>query len=161
VTVYLLRHGIADERRPDRPDEKRALTEDGRKKLRLVLARARAAGVGPSLILTSPYVRAVQTAEVAAEALGYKGSIVRIDALTPGSSPEAVWREIRDRTGEAAILLAGHEPLLGQTAGYLLGTPALAIDLKKGALLRLDVDESARQPRGVLEWLLTAKLAAI
>jgi phosphohistidine phosphatase len=158
MEIYILRHGIADERRPDRPDEKRALTEEGRKKLRLVVERARAARVSPSLILTSPYLRAVQTAEIAAEVLGYQGSIIRIGALEPGSSPDTVWREIRDRSGEPAILLAGHEPLLSQTAGYLLGTPGLAIDLKKGALLRLDIDDFARQPRGVLQWLLTPKL---
>lgn len=159
MEIYILRHGIADDRRPDSPDEKRALTEDGRKKLRMVLGRARAAGVSPSLILTSPYVRAVQTAEVAADVLGYKGTIVRTNALVPVSSPEAVWREIRDHRDEAAVLLAGHEPLLSETAGYLLGAAEVAIDLKKGALLRIDVGESSRQPRGVLLWLLTPKLS--
>jgi phosphohistidine phosphatase len=159
MEVYILRHGIADDHRPDLPDEKRALTEEGRKKLRLVLGRARAAGVAPSLILTSPYVRAVQTAEIAAEVLGYKGTILRTNALVPVSSPEAVWRELRDHRDEPSVLLAGHEPLLSETAGYLLGSPGMAIDFKKGALLRIDVAEASRQPRGVLLWLLTPKLS--
>jgi phosphohistidine phosphatase len=159
MEVYLLRHGIADDRRPDAPDEKRALTAEGRKKLGLVLGRARAAGVAPSLILTSPYVRAVQTAEMAAQALGYRGAIMRTDALAPFSSPEAVWKELRDRAQETAVLVAGHEPLLSETAGYLLGAPGASIDLKKGALLRIDVEGAARQPRGILMWLLTPKLS--
>jgi len=160
MEIYILRHGIAEDRRPAKRDADRALTDEGRKKLRPVLDRARAAGVAPSLILTSPYVRAVQTAEMAAEALGYKGTLLRTEALVPGSSPEAAWLEIRKHRGEETILLAGHEPLLGAIAAYLLGVPELAIDFKKGALLRLDVDGSAREPHGTLQWLLTPKLAA-
>jgi phosphohistidine phosphatase len=160
MEVYILRHAIAEERRPGRRDQDRALTDEGRKKLRPVLDRARAAGVVPSLILTSPYVRAVQTAEMAAEVLGYKGTLVRTEALVPGSLPDAAWLEIRDHRAEKTILLAGHEPLLGEIAAYLLGVPELAIDFKKGALLRIDVDVSAREPHGALQWLLTPKLAA-
>ncbi len=159
MEIYILRHAIAEDHRPGRRDADRALTDEGRKKLRPVLERARATRVEPSLILTSPYVRAVQTAEMAAEALGYKGTLVRTDALVPGSVPQAAWLEIRDRRGEKAILLAGHEPLLSAIAAYLLGVPELAIDFKKGALLRLDVDAAAREPHGALQWLLTPKLA--
>ena len=160
MEIYILRHAIAEDRRAGRPDEERALTEQGRRKLRPVLERARAAGVSPSLILTSPYVRAVQTAEIAGEVLGYKRSIVQTGALIPGALPQAAWREIRERSGEEAILLAGHEPLLSALAGYLLGDSELSIDFKKGALLRLDVDASQREPQGTLQWLLTPKLAA-
>jgi phosphohistidine phosphatase len=160
MEVYILRHAIAEDRSASLRDPDRALTDEGRKKLRAVLERARAAGVAPSLILTSPYVRAVQTAEMAAEAFGYRGSIVRIDALIPGARPEAAWREIRARRGEKSILLAGHEPSLSALAGYLLGTPELAIDFKKGALLRLDLDASSREPRGALDWLIVPKLAS-
>ncbi len=160
MELYILRHGIAEERRPGKPDERRALTEEGRRKLRPVLERARAAGVVPSLILASPYVRAVQTAEMAAEILGHKGTLVRTDALIPGSLPEATWREIHERDGETAILLAGHEPLLSTIAAYVLGSRGLIIEFKKGALMRIDVDASARDPRGSLQWLITPKLAA-
>jgi phosphohistidine phosphatase len=160
MEIYILRHGIAEDHRPGRADEKRTLTDEGRKKLRLVLGRARAAGVAPSLILTSPYARALETAEIAAEVLGYRGTVVRTDALVPGSLPDAVWNEIRGHNEEDSVLLAGHEPLLSQTAAYLLGASGFVIDLKKGALLRIDLDEFSRQPRGVLQWLLTPKLAS-
>ncbi|HXN49570.1 MAG TPA: phosphohistidine phosphatase SixA [Bryobacteraceae bacterium] len=159
MEIYILRHAIAEDHRPGRRDQDRALTEEGRKKLRPVLERARSARVEPSLILTSPYVRAVQTAEMAAEALGYKGTLVRTETLVPGSVPQAAWLEIREHRGEKAILLAGHEPLLSAIAAYLLGAPGMAIEFKKGALLRIDVDASAREPRGTLQWLVTPKLA--
>jgi phosphohistidine phosphatase SixA len=63
VQIYLLRHGIAEN---STPDSDRALTPEGREKLRRVLARARDADVAPSLILSSPYRRALETAEIAA-----------------------------------------------------------------------------------------------
>ncbi|MGC9970999.1 MAG: phosphohistidine phosphatase SixA [Bryobacteraceae bacterium] len=159
MELYLLRHGIAEARRPGRADEKRELTEKGRERLRAVLEVARNAGVNPSLILTSPYPRAAQSAEMAAEILGCK-KVVRTEALLPGSSRETVWEEIRAYREETAILLAGHEPLLGQAASFLLGAAWVLVEMKKGALVAIDIDRFDGQPRGLLQWLLTAKLAA-
>jgi phosphohistidine phosphatase SixA len=73
---------------------------------------------------------------------------------------QAVWRLIRENGGQSAILLAGHEPQLSETASFLLGASSVLIDLKKGALLRIDLGRLDEAPRGVLQWLLTAKLAA-
>lgn len=160
MEVYILRHGVAEERRAGRTDSARALTGAGKVKLRQVLEIARAAGVKPSLILTSPYLRAAQTAEMAAQILGCADPIVQTDALLPSSPPQAVWRLIREQAGHTAILLAGHEPLLSKTASFLLGASWALMDLKKGALLRIDLDRLDEEPRGVLQWLLTAKLAA-
>jgi phosphohistidine phosphatase len=159
MELYLLRHGIAELRQPSRPDAQRALTEDGKVKLRKVLARAKKAGVAPSLILTSPYTRALQTAELAAEVLGYQGQIVKTPALLPGGSPPAIWAEIRSRPNERAVLLSGHEPLLSEAAAYLLNAPTLKMDLKKGALVRIDLERVTAEPQGELKWLLTPKTA--
>jgi phosphohistidine phosphatase len=159
MEIYLLRHGIAENRRPGRADAERKLTDEGKDKLRRVLSRARGAALVPSLILTSPLVRAVETAEIAAQVLGYAESIETTDALLPSSSPQAVWKELRGRAGERAVLLAGHEPLFSETASYLLGAPRVVIDFKKGALMRIDVDDTAGAPRGVLQWLLTPRLS--
>jgi phosphohistidine phosphatase len=159
MELYLLRHGIAEARQPGRADEKRQLTEKGRERLRAVLDVARNAGVNPSLILTSPYPRAAQTAEMAAEILGCK-KVVHTKALLPGASRETVWEEIRAHREETAILLAGHEPLLGQAASFLLGAAWVLVEVKKGALVAIDIDRFDGQPHGLLHWLLTAKLAA-
>lgn len=159
MEVYLLRHGIAEVRRPGRADEKRVLTEKGRERLRAVLEVARNAGVSPSLILTSPYPRAAQTAEMAAEILGCK-KVVPTKALLPGASRETVWEEIRAHREETGILLAGHEPLLGEAASFLVGAAWVLVEMKKGALVAIDIDRFDGQPRGLVHWLLTAKLAA-
>jgi phosphohistidine phosphatase len=159
MEIYLLRHGIAEDGQPGRPDSDRALTSEGREKLRRVLKRAAGAGVSPSLILSSPYRRAIETAEIAADVLEYKGKIVRTPALTPDTSPRDTWQEIRSRQTEEAVLLASHEPLTSALVAFLLGNPAMQVDVKKGALLRLDCDRLAAEPRCVLKWMLTPALA--
>jgi phosphohistidine phosphatase len=152
MQIYLLRHGIAEDPRPATPDADRALTSEGKEKLRRVLKRA---AVGPSLILSSPYKRAVETAEIAADVLGYTGKIVRIEALVPSGSPYAVWDELRARREETAVLLAGHEPLMSSIAAFLLDSPSLQIDMKKAALVRIDCEKLGAKPVGVLKWMLT------
>jgi len=159
MELYLLRHGIAEDQSPSGRDADRRLTDEGRDKLRRVLERAHAAGVRPSLILSSPLRRALETAEIAAHQLGYEGKITRTPALAPDASPEDVWDAIRDQRGEAALLLAGHEPLFSATVAYLLGTTRQMVHFRKGALLRIDVESFGVAPAGVLEWMLTAKLA--
>jgi phosphohistidine phosphatase len=158
MQVYLLRHGLAEEARPGVKDANRALVPEGVKKLREVMKLARAADVQPTLILTSPYRRAKETAEVAARELGYKGALVPAGCLTPDGSPETVWDELRAHKGEEQVLLVGHEPLFSGLAAYLLGAPSLQVDMKKGALVRVDMEHFGAQPRGVLRWMVTPKL---
>lgn len=155
MQIYLLRHGIAEGVRPGHSDSERALTSEGREKLRRVLKRARAADVAPSLILSSPYRRAVETADVAAEVLGYEGKVVRTRALEPDASPHDAWEEIRPRKDQRSILLASHEPLMSSLVAFLLDSPAIQVDMKKAALVRVDCDGFGPEPRGVLKWMLT------
>jgi phosphohistidine phosphatase len=160
MEIYLLRHGVAEDAHPGASDAERALTAEGRKKLLEVLRVAKAAGVRPSLILTSPYRRAVETAEIARFALGAKSEPLRTRALQPMAAPENLWDELRVHKDEPRVLLAGHEPMLSQTAGYLLGVPELNIDFKKGTLVRLDVEQFGPRPSAVLKWMLVPRLAA-
>jgi phosphohistidine phosphatase len=160
MEVYLLRHGVAEEPQIGQPDAERALTPDGRKKLRNVLRVAASAGVAPSLILTSPYKRALQTAPMAVEMLDYKGELLRTKTLEPGSTPKGVWDEIRDHKDESRILLVGHEPLFGRLMAFLLGAPNLQVDFKKGAIACIETERFPTEPHGVLRWMLTSKLAA-
>ena len=159
VEIYLLRHGVADDRASTGRDADRRLTEEGRDKLRRVLERAHGAGVQPSLILSSPLKRAIETAEIAARELGYEGKILRTDALLPGSSPQAVWEEIRRHRDESAILLSGHEPLFSATVAWMLGSTRAMIEFRKGALVRIDVESPGPVPAGVLQWMITRKTA--
>ena len=159
MEIYILRHGIAEEAHGGMRDADRALTPEGSKKLQHVLRRARAIDVQPPVILTSPYRRARETAQVAAEALRNGSSLLETQALTPDSSPEAVWDEIRVHKSEAQIMIVGHEPLLSSVYAYLLNAASVQIDVKKGSLGRIDVERFSGQPRGILRWLIYPKLA--
>jgi phosphohistidine phosphatase len=160
MEIYILRHGIAEDGSPGQPDSDRALTPEGKKKLRAVLRTAAAAGVSPTLMITSPYKRAVQTAQLAAEILNYKGHLLRTQVLEPGSRPGAVWEEVRVHKDEQSILLAGHEPLFSSLTAYLLGWPNLQVDFKKGAMACVEIYHFGPEPQGILKWMLTPKLAA-
>jgi phosphohistidine phosphatase len=160
MELYLLRHGIAEDRSASGRDADRALTEEGRNKLHRVLKRAAAAGVSPSLIISSPYKRALETAEIAAAELKYKGEILKAGTVLPDSSPPSLWSEIREHRNETSLLVAGHEPLFSATVAFLLGSTNAMVDFRKAALVRIDIHNFGAQPQGVLQWMLTPKLAA-
>ena len=161
MELYLLRHGIAESARPGMKDAERALTEEGRVKLRRVLQRAKEAGVKPDLILSSPYRRATETADLAAAALAYRGKIVQTPALAPHASPFEAWEEIRRRNRQSSVLLSSHEPLMSALMAFLLGNPAMQVDMKKAALARVDCERLDPEPEAVLKWLLTPATAGV
>lgn len=160
MQVYLLRHGIAEEAHGATSDGDRELTAEGRRKLRETLRVLASAEVRPSLILSSPLKRAVETAEIAREILKTRPDVLHTKALSPNSSVEQVWDEIRVHRDEPEMLLVGHEPLLSRLAAFLLGAPELRVDFKKGAILRLDVEAFGSQPRSTLRWFFAFRLAA-
>lgn len=160
MEIYILRHGNAAEAAGGMRDADRPLTPEGASKLQSVMRRAKAMGVEPTAVLTSPYRRAKETAQVAAEALRGGSTLVETRALTPDSSPELVWDEIRAHKKDPQIMIVGHEPLLSAVYAYLLGSGSIQIDVKKGSLGRVDVDRFVGQPRGVLRWLIYPKLVS-
>lgn len=159
MEIYLLRHAAAENAPPGMKDSDRALTPEGREKLKRVLKRAKSAGVEPGVILSSPYRRALETAEMAAEVLGYHRKVLQTAALVPDASPHDVWQEIRARKEESSILLASHEPLMSATVALFLANPAMLVDMKKSALVRVDSDRFGPEPHGILKWMLTPATA--
>lgn len=157
MEIYVLRHGEAEERETGLADRDRKLTAKGKKDLKEVLKIARKAETAPDLILTSPLRRAKETATIAADILGCK-SVVETRNLLPGASPEQIWSEISTDYKVDSILLAGHQPHLGSLIGLLLEA-AIMVDLKKGSLVRIETHGKLGPPRGVLKWMITAKLA--
>ena len=151
MNIDLLRHGAAESAGPGGADADRELTDQGRADLIDVLTRARDDGVKPSLILSSPFLRARDTAKLAAEILGYTGPIEHSPALEPERSPFDLWDAIRTRKHETEILLAGHLPLLGDLASILLGK---GVGIGTATLVRIHIPELVPEPEGKLEWIL-------
>ena len=139
MLIYLLRHGIAEDATGTQSDSERALTPEGKKKLREVLRTAsRAVSVTAALILSSPYRRALETAKLATDELGYRRRHTSPPRqLLPGAAPHQVWEELRVHRDSESLLLAGHEPLFSSLGAYLLGTPEVQIDFEKRATLPL------------------------
>jgi phosphohistidine phosphatase len=156
MIVYLCRHASAGRRRADPgQDERRRLDERGQQQARQMGAALAALGVRLDAILTSPLRRATQTAALVAGELGYQSAWQREDALRP-EADFAAFRAMLDRyAGCEAILAVGHKPSLPACLSRLLGAPRAAVDLKKGAVAKIEIE--ARQAR--LQWLLTPSLA--
>lgn len=156
MEIHLLRHGIAEEGKPGSRDADRALTSEGKKKVREVLELARKSGMKPDVIVSSPYKRAIETARIAADVFVFKESIAQAHALTPMSGVAEAWDEIRLYHDAGSVLVVGHEPLMGTLIEFLCGA---RVDVKKGSLTRVDITHVSPKPQGVLKWMLTAKIA--
>jgi phosphohistidine phosphatase len=132
MIIHLVRHAEAVERSPELPEEHRFLTPRGRKRFRKIAGSLKKSGVDPDIILTSPLIRAVQTAEILAQALKFKGDLVVTPLLAHGFQAGELDKLMRSFPGAEEIVLVGHEPELGEVAGTLLAATG-SCTLQKGA----------------------------
>jgi phosphohistidine phosphatase len=144
MRLSLLRHGIAAARgKPEyENDSERPLTPKGERQMRRIAKGIRASGLSYDLILSSPYVRAKQTAEIVAQVLSAPEGILVAEALTPESNPRQLIDALRtDHHEQQDVLLVGHEPYLSRLISILLtGGPNLSVTMKRGGLCALDVE---------------------
>jgi phosphohistidine phosphatase len=154
MRIYLVRHSEAVDRVPPMQDAARYLSARGRVSFREMARRFRDAGGLPTRILTSPFLRAVQTAEILSETLRYDGEIVVDPRLAPGFDVSKLIAVLDDCPSEREIAFVGHEPDLGGLLTRLLSLPQ-AYAMKKGAIAALDLPIARDPLRGDLAWLLT------
>ena len=158
ASLYLVRHAIAAERGPKWPDDaKRPLTHKGAARMRQVVRGLRALGVEIDLVLTSPLVRARQTADLLVEGLGSAPALDVAPALAPEETPPAVAAALARHATANRIALVGHEPALGLLAAWLIGARE-PIAFRKGGVCRIDVPALPPGRNGQLVWLATPKM---
>jgi phosphohistidine phosphatase len=156
--LYLVRHGLAEERGEMWPDDsKRPLTEEGMSQMRKATRGLARLGVVLDVVLTSPLVRARQTADLLAAGLEPRPSVVNVESLTPDGTYAAVVTDLEKHARKNRIGLVGHEPAIGELAARLIGSRH-PIAFKKGAVCRIDVDDIPPGGPGDLRWLLTPKI---
>ena len=109
------------------------------------------------LIITSPLTRTRQTAEVFAEHLEGKPTVIQSDALAPAGTPAAVMQEIAKHARKARIALVGHEPNIGELTARLIGARS-PIEFKKGAICRIDFDVLPPKALGQLRWFMPPRV---
>ncbi len=163
MILYILRHGIAVEpgngKYPN--DADRPLTAEGKRKVRKIGKAIKWMEVSFDRILSSPYVRARQTAGIVAAVLGCEHQVEFTSSLTPGRDPadclELLSRVPGKKGRSEEVLLVGHEPYLSTLVSLLIsGHNRSRVLLKKGGLCKISA-ESLRPGHGELEWLLTPK----
>jgi phosphohistidine phosphatase len=140
--LYLIRHGIAVDREdPNCPaDTERPLTPKGMKRTHAAALGLRALDVKPNAVLTSPWLRSVQTAEIFCETIGYSSKkIIRTDALKGTGAPSDLLRELQSMKARV-VLCFGHEPHLHLVIGHVLHTSAKITELKKAGLALLELE---------------------
>src|SRR5829696_8109517 len=119
LELYLIRHGIAEERGPEWPDDsKRPLTAKGITALKQEAKALATLGISFDLIISSPLTRTRQTAAVFAEHLPKKPAIELSDSLAPSGTHAEVTKEIAKHARKGRVALVGHEPNIGELAAH-------------------------------------------
>lgn len=160
MRLYIVRHGIAIDREDPKcpPDPDRYLTEEGIEKTKQVARGVVALGATADLLLSSPYVRAMQTAEIFASALEYsKQKIRRTDLLLPGAETSMLFRELAKDKQSSSIFLFGHAPQLDEVIATALGSKHHLTSLKKAGVALIEL-KRVSPPSGEILWLAPPKL---
>jgi len=165
MNLYLLRHGLAVEQGTPgySKDAERPLLPKGERKIWRIAEAMEALELKFDLILSSPYVRARQTAEIVAEAFNARKRIRFSDSLTPGGNLNELINQLKQVSpAPKSVLLVGHEPFLSQLISLLVsGEQEARITMKKGGLCRLEAESLEPGRCATLIWLLTPKQMAL
>ena len=156
MTFYVVRHAIAEEALPGGDDAGRRLTAEGRRKMRGVVRGLRGIGVEPDVILTSPLVRARETADILVAGLRGVPEPRMLDALGSDVAPEDTLKALRVFGRNQQVMVVGHEPNLSSVLALLLtgSSDGVTIELKKGSCAAVEVGVFEPRAGAVLRWLL-------
>lgn len=158
MRLFILRHGIAEDPAATLSDAERPLSERGVRKTRRALHGARRLKMRPDWIITSPLLRAIQTAQLAAEALEIPAERLRESSLLePEADPTAFARhELAPLEHDAACLIVGHEPHLGRMCSWLMTgvVGGMRLELRKAGLVGMDCEPPLGPGCGTLRFLL-------
>jgi phosphohistidine phosphatase len=159
MNLYLLRHGIAVEHgSPYYPnDDDRPLTPEGQKKMLQEARGMKALGLAFDLVLSSPVLRAKQTAEIVAGVFDQMNLLAFSPHLSTSGDGRALVKQLNEQYADNKdILLAGHEPYMsGLVSKLVSGEEGLSIDFKKGSLCLLQIETLRWGKCATLCWLLT------
>jgi phosphohistidine phosphatase len=165
MNLFILRHGLAVEPGSARfaNDADRPLTPKGERKVRKIAQAMRAMKLSFTIILSSPYVRARQTAEIVAGVLKMPKRLRFTELLTPSGSVADLVDLLNDHKPRVEdVLLVGHEPHLSEMISLLVsGESESILVLKKGGLCKLSAETLEPDRCAALEWLLTPKQMAL
>ena len=157
MDCLLLRHGIAVERDEwEGLDGDRPLTEQGATRVAQVAAGLNRLDVQPTHVLSSPLIRAIETAKIVHRSLRVRSAMHLVEALLPDAPPHRLLSILHNLPPESCVLCIGHEPQLGMAASVLLsGRASAAFPMKKAGACLIELPIQLKPGRGVLRWWLT------
>jgi phosphohistidine phosphatase len=162
MLLYIVRHAWArpvDETQwPD--DRLRPLTEEGRKRFAKMIKKLVKRGFAVDLIVSSPLVRCVETAEIMRQRVTGRPKAIHRAELAPGGDLARLlkWMESKAAGRHEAVAWVGHAPDVGRITAALIGQGSAAIDFPKGGVAAVSFENRPHLGAGQLEWLVTAKL---
>ena len=161
MRLYLIRHAIAVP--PGTPgytqDALRPLTEEGHAQARQVAEGLKRLDIPLDVILTSPYVRAAQTAEHLSRAFGSRMAVKQSDALRAEADPIETSQALKTVADQEHVACVGHEPHLSAWVAHLVsGRDGMRCLMKKGGVACIELPRVPSPPGGgILRWLMTPK----
>jgi phosphohistidine phosphatase len=161
MELYILRHAIAETATEAgvSQDAERPLSREGRDKMKRIAEAMRAMGVEVDLILSSPYLRARDTALIAHDGLGLSGCLQFTPALASGQKPDFILAELKERFAKGGrIMIVGHEPDLSGIISRITAQGRLQVEMKKAGLAKISIATVRPELSGTLEYLLPPKV---
>lgn len=159
MNIYIVRHGIAVEQGTSGlSDADRPLTKEGIERMQKAARGLKRFLDPPDLIVSSPLLRAKQTAEILAVALQTRDGVEEWAELSPASAPHSTVTLLKSHADTVkSVVLVSHEPHVSALAALLLGMKPLAVSFKKGAICALSCPHSLAAGKAELLWFLTPK----
>jgi phosphohistidine phosphatase len=155
MNLYFLRHGLAADRETwEEEDALRPLTGEGRDRIEKLAGFIANQNLSLDRIVSSPYLRALQTAEIVAKANNLMDQLVQDERLAYDFNAKAIGRILADNPELKNIMFVGHEPTFSMTIGELTGGRVVC---KKGSLARVHIIRNSPL-QGELDWLVTNKI---
>lgn len=153
MNIYLIRHGDSERAAGRKSDFDRELTEEGKQKILKAAKYWKNVVPGFDYIISSPLIRAKQTAEIIADTFHYKNDIVFDDSLRNGGDTKDILNLVNSLKAEN-IALVGHQPDFSYHVSILISNGTAEVDFKKGAIAKIAFEGKAKLSRGILEFLI-------
>jgi phosphohistidine phosphatase len=161
MELFILRHGEAGQRSTQASDRVRPLTSAGKVEILEIGKALKVMGLKFDLVVTSPLKRAYDTAMIVSDIFKIGNRVQVWNELAPEGKRTEIYRKISQLREEYAVLVVGHQPLLGEIVSDMIhkgkSSPCNLL-LKKGGVVRLRLLTKSNIPRGELRWLLSPRI---
>ncbi|HSD64706.1 MAG TPA: phosphohistidine phosphatase SixA [Ignavibacteriaceae bacterium] len=153
MNLYLVRHADAEKVQPGKKDEDRKLSKEGKERIRGAANQWFYFIKNVDIISSSPFIRAVETAEIIAECFEYNDDIIKDDVLAAGSYTKDMIEFVNNLEGND-ILVVGHQPDLSEHVSNLISSNGALVDFKKAAIAKISFNGKVSLSKGYLEYLI-------